>query len=169
MMFLNHGYHCVSEQISGDVRFSCLWYRWPWFSSVALWESVPVCAAASPLRLEWECSISSQVSERNAAYYWPGFNHWLRCQLLLGDGCHAVSSSTRTGLGSLGSVCCFLAGMDLLHQHSTPPEGVEGSMGWSLYLALISFPLQMMAATLFLWAAKSHRKSYTRMTAYRVA
>ncbi|XP_053274978.1 claudin domain-containing protein 1b [Pleuronectes platessa] len=73
------------------------------------------------------------------------------------------------GLASLGSVCCFLAGMDLLHQHSMPPDGVEGSMGWSLYLALISFPLQMMAATLFLWAAKSHRKSYTRMTAYRVA
>ncbi|XP_019955828.1 claudin domain-containing protein 1b [Paralichthys olivaceus] len=73
------------------------------------------------------------------------------------------------GLGSLGSVCCFLVGVDLLHQYTTPPEGVEGSMGWSLYLALISFPLQMMAAALFLWAARSHRKTYTRMTAYRVA
>ncbi|XP_040892245.1 claudin domain-containing protein 1b [Toxotes jaculatrix] len=73
------------------------------------------------------------------------------------------------GLCSLGSVCCFLAGVDLLHQYSTPPEGVEGSLGWSLYLALISFPLQMMAAALFLWAARSHRKNYTRMTAYRVA
>uniref|UniRef100_A0A3Q3NEM7 Claudin domain containing 1 n=1 Tax=Labrus bergylta TaxID=56723 RepID=A0A3Q3NEM7_9LABR len=59
------------------------------------------------------------------------------------------------GLCTLGSVCCFL--------------GVEGSLGWSLYLALISFPLQMMAAALFLWAARSHRKNYTRMTAYRVA
>lgn len=73
------------------------------------------------------------------------------------------------GLCSLGSVCCFLAGVDLLHQYSPPPEGVEGSLGWSLYLALISFPLQMMAAALFLWAARSHRKNYTRMTAYRVA
>ncbi|XP_028330972.1 claudin domain-containing protein 1-like [Gouania willdenowi] len=73
------------------------------------------------------------------------------------------------GLCSLGSVCCFLAGVDLLHQHSTPPEGVEGSLGWSLYLALFSFPLQMMAAALFLWAARSHRKNYTHITAYRVA
>ncbi|XP_053190065.1 claudin domain-containing protein 1b [Scomber japonicus] len=73
------------------------------------------------------------------------------------------------GLCTLGCVCCFLAGVDLLHQISSPPEGVEGSLGWSLYLALISFPLQMMAAALFLWAARSHRKNYTRMTAYRVA
>lgn len=73
------------------------------------------------------------------------------------------------GLCSLGSVCCFLAGVDLLHQDSTLPEGVEVSLGWSLYLALISFPLQMMAAALFLWAARSHSKNYTRMTAYRVA
>lgn len=73
------------------------------------------------------------------------------------------------GLCSLGTVCCFLAGMDLLHRNSTLPDGVDGSLGWSLYLALISSPLQMMAAALFLWAARSHRKSYTRMTAYRVA
>ncbi|XP_026216336.1 claudin domain-containing protein 1b isoform X2 [Anabas testudineus] len=73
------------------------------------------------------------------------------------------------GLCSLGTVCCFLAGVDLLHQFLIPPEGVEGSLGWSLYLALISFPLQMMAAALFLWAARSHRKNYTRMSAYRVA
>ncbi|XP_058496377.1 claudin domain-containing protein 1-like [Solea solea] len=73
------------------------------------------------------------------------------------------------GLCSLGTVSCFLAGMDLLHQYSKPPGGVEGSLGWSLYLALISFPLQMMAAALFLWAAKSHRKNYTRIIAYRVA
>ncbi|KAF1395301.1 hypothetical protein PFLUV_G00010120 [Perca fluviatilis] len=73
------------------------------------------------------------------------------------------------GLCTLGTVCCFLAGVDLLQQYLPPPEGVEGSLGWSLYLALISFPLQMMAAALFLWAARSHRKNYTRMTAYRVA
>uniref|UniRef100_A0A1A8AF50 Claudin domain containing 1 n=4 Tax=Nothobranchius TaxID=28779 RepID=A0A1A8AF50_NOTFU len=73
------------------------------------------------------------------------------------------------GLCSLGTVCCFRAGVDLLHHNHEPPSGVDGSMGWSLYLALISFPLQMMAAALFLWAAKSHRKSYTRMVAYRVA
>ncbi|TNN62284.1 Claudin domain-containing protein 1 [Liparis tanakae] len=70
------------------------------------------------------------------------------------------------GLCTLGTVCCFLAGVDL---YSPLPEGVEGSLGWSLYLALISFPLQMMAAALFLWAARSHRKNYTRITAYRVA
>lgn len=73
------------------------------------------------------------------------------------------------GLCSLGTVCCFLAGVDLLHQYAKPPDGVEGSLGWSLYLALISFPLQMMAAALFLWAARSHRKNYTRVMAYRVA
>lgn len=73
------------------------------------------------------------------------------------------------GLCSLGTVCCFLAGVDLVHQYFPLPDGVEGTLGWSLYLALISFPLQMMAASLFLWAAKSHRKNYTRMTAYRVA
>lgn len=73
------------------------------------------------------------------------------------------------GLCSLGTVCAFQAGVDLLY-HSYPESvRAEGSMGWSLYLALISFPLQMMAAALFLWAAKSHRKNYTRMTAYRVA
>ncbi|CAB1328155.1 unnamed protein product [Coregonus sp. 'balchen'] len=72
------------------------------------------------------------------------------------------------GLCSLGTVCCFLAGMDLLHRVSVP-EGVDGSLSWSLYLALISSPLQMMAAALFLWAARSHRQNYTRMTAYRVA
>ncbi|XP_078799587.1 claudin domain-containing protein 1-like [Oryzias latipes] len=73
------------------------------------------------------------------------------------------------GLCTLGSVCCFRAGVDLLDYYHPPPKGVKGSVGWSLYLALISFPLQMMAAALFLWAAKSHRKNYTRMMAYRVA
>jgi len=74
-----------------------------------------------------------------------------------------------SGLCSLGTVCCFLAGVDLLHRVTAPPEAADGALGWSLYLALISSPLQMMAAALFLWAARGHRKSYTRMTAYRVA
>jgi len=73
------------------------------------------------------------------------------------------------GLCSLATVCCFLVGIDLLHHAARVPERVSHSLGWSLYLALISSPLQMMAAALFLWAACSHRKSYTRMTAYRVA
>ncbi|XP_017264590.1 claudin domain-containing protein 1-like isoform X2 [Kryptolebias marmoratus] len=73
------------------------------------------------------------------------------------------------GLCSLGTICCFRVGVDLLEKTYPLPKGVEGSMGWSLYLALISFPLQMMAAALFLWAAKSHRKNYTPMVVYRVA
>ncbi|KAF4071288.1 hypothetical protein AMELA_G00271320 [Ameiurus melas] len=73
------------------------------------------------------------------------------------------------GLCSMATVCCFLAGMHLLHQKYGWPEGVVWSLGWSLYLALVSSPLQMMAAALFIWAARSHRKNYTRMTAYRVA
>ncbi|XP_076876244.1 claudin domain-containing protein 1b [Brachyhypopomus gauderio] len=73
------------------------------------------------------------------------------------------------GLCSLATVCCFLAGIDLLHRATEWPVWVDHSMGWSLYLALVSAPLQMMAAALFIWAARSHRKTYTRMTAYRVA
>ncbi|XP_028834273.1 claudin domain-containing protein 1b isoform X2 [Denticeps clupeoides] len=73
------------------------------------------------------------------------------------------------GLCSLATVCCFLAGMDLLHRASDLPEELDCSLGWSLYLALISSPLQMMAAALFIWAARSHQQNYTRMTAYRVA
>lgn len=73
------------------------------------------------------------------------------------------------GLCTLATVCCYLAGMDLLHRVSMLPERVDGSLGWSLYLALISSPLHMMAAALLLWAARSHSHSYYRMTAYRVA
>ncbi|KAM4750657.1 claudin domain-containing protein 1b isoform 2-T4 [Anableps anableps] len=73
------------------------------------------------------------------------------------------------GLCSLGTVCCFWTGVDLLNSDYNKPQEVDGSVGWSLYLALISFPLQMMAAALFLWAARSHHKHYTRITAYRVA
>ncbi|XP_015240387.1 PREDICTED: claudin domain-containing protein 1-like isoform X2 [Cyprinodon variegatus] len=73
------------------------------------------------------------------------------------------------GLCSLGTVCCFRANMDLFHYSYKPLATVDWSMGWSLYLALISFPLQMMAAALFIWAARSHRNHYTRIRAYRVA
>ncbi|XP_051560732.1 claudin domain-containing protein 1-like [Myxocyprinus asiaticus] len=73
------------------------------------------------------------------------------------------------GLCSLATVCCFLAGVYLLHEISDLPEGMDCSPGWSLFLALVSSPLQIMAAALFIWAARSHRQHYTRMTAYRVA
>ncbi|KAL4641490.1 claudin domain-containing protein 1 isoform X1 [Arapaima gigas] len=73
------------------------------------------------------------------------------------------------GLCTLATVCCYLAGMDLLHRVSVLPDGVDGSLGWSLYLALISCPLHMMAAALLVWAARSHGQNYYRMTAYRVA
>lgn len=74
-----------------------------------------------------------------------------------------------SGLCSLATVCCFLAGMDLLHRVSVLPDHVDGTLGWSLYLALIASPLHMMAAALLMWAARSHSQSYDRMTVYRVA
>ncbi|CAL8385116.1 unnamed protein product [Arctogadus glacialis] len=92
--------------------------------------------------------------------------------------CLCRSISPTLGLGvlhllaalcTLATVCCFLAGMDLLHRVSVLPDGVDGSLGWSLYLALISSPLHMMAAALLIWAARSHGQNYYRMTAYRVA
>ncbi|XP_032418966.1 claudin domain-containing protein 1-like isoform X2 [Xiphophorus hellerii] len=73
------------------------------------------------------------------------------------------------GLCSLGTVCCFRSSVHLLNSEYQKPRNAVELVGWSLYLALISFPLQMMAAALFLWAARSHRKHYTRITAYRVA
>lgn len=73
------------------------------------------------------------------------------------------------GLCTVATVCCFLSGVHLLHEISELPEGMDYSPGWSLFLALISSPLQIMAAALFIWAARSHRQHYTRMTAYRVA
>ncbi|KAG7273425.1 hypothetical protein CRUP_023650 [Coryphaenoides rupestris] len=75
----------------------------------------------------------------------------------------------RTCLCTLATVCCYLAGMDLLHRASVLPDGVDGALGWSLYLALVSAPLHMMAAALLIWAARSHSRNYYRMTAYRVA
>lgn len=73
------------------------------------------------------------------------------------------------GVCSLATVCCFLAGTDLLHRVSVLPDRVDGSLGWSLYLALVASPLHMMAAALLMWAARSHSQSYDRMTVYRVA
>ncbi|XP_048851632.1 claudin domain-containing protein 1-like [Brienomyrus brachyistius] len=73
------------------------------------------------------------------------------------------------GLCSLAATCCFLVGLRLLHRLLVVPEEVEGSLGWSLYLALASSPLHMMAGALLMWASGSHRKNYRRMTAYRVA
>lgn len=73
------------------------------------------------------------------------------------------------GLCTLATVCCYLAGMDLLHRVSMLPDKVDGSLGWSLYLALMSSPLHMMAAALLVWAARSHSQNYYRMSAYRVA
>ncbi|KAG1926972.1 claudin domain-containing protein 1a isoform X2 [Pimephales promelas] len=75
----------------------------------------------------------------------------------------------RTCVCSLATVCCFLAGTDLLHRVSVLPDRVDGSLGWSLYLALVASPLHMMAAGLLMWAARSHSQSYDRMTVYRVA
>lgn len=73
------------------------------------------------------------------------------------------------GLCSMATVCCFLAGVYLLHEISELPEGMDYSPDWSLFLAVVSSPMQIMAAALFIWAARSHRQHYTRMTAYRVA
>ncbi|KAG5261235.1 hypothetical protein AALO_G00301540 [Alosa alosa] len=90
--------------------------------------------------------------------------------------CHSLAPTLGIGvlhllaaLCTLATVCCYLAGMDLLHRVSVLPDRVDASLGWSLYLALISSPLHMMAAALLVWAARSHSQNYYRMTAYRVA
>uniref|UniRef100_A0A8D0BE40 Claudin domain containing 1 n=1 Tax=Salvator merianae TaxID=96440 RepID=A0A8D0BE40_SALMN len=73
------------------------------------------------------------------------------------------------GLCTLGSVGCYVAGIELLHQKLSPPEGVQGQFGWSFCLACVSAPLQFMAAALFIWAARTNRKEFTLLKAYRVA
>ncbi|XP_008832426.1 claudin domain-containing protein 1 isoform X3 [Nannospalax galili] len=73
------------------------------------------------------------------------------------------------GLCTLGSVSCYVAGIELLHQKLVLPENVSGEFGWSFCLACISAPLQFMASALFIWAAHTNRKEYTLMKAYRVA
>lgn len=181
-------------QTCGGASFSCPWSLWLWCFLPAWLGSVPACAAASPLPWVWESSIYSQVREMpktttDTIEIYIGFSNllWFFFYSLVSDDTTPVippmqtmwcfrctfpwcSSTTSlfysSGLCTLGTVCCFLAGEEL---YSLRPKEVEGSLGWSLYLALISFPLQMMAAALFLWAARSHRTNYTRMTAYRVA
>lgn len=73
------------------------------------------------------------------------------------------------GLCTLGSVSCYVAGIELLHQKVELPKDVSGEFGWSFCLACVSAPLQFMAAALFIWAAHTNRKEYTLMKAYRVA
>ncbi|ELV12853.1 Claudin domain-containing protein 1 [Tupaia chinensis] len=75
----------------------------------------------------------------------------------------------RTCLCTLGSVSCYVAGIELLHQKLELPENVTGEFGWSFCLACVSAPLQVMASALFIWAAHTNRKEYTLMKAYRVA
>ncbi|XP_070364651.1 claudin domain-containing protein 1 isoform X3 [Equus asinus] len=75
----------------------------------------------------------------------------------------------RTCLCTLGSVSCYVAGIELLHQKLELPENVTGEFGWSFCLACVSAPLQFMASALFIWAAHTNRKEYTLMKAYRVA
>ncbi|XP_049641622.1 claudin domain-containing protein 1 isoform X1 [Suncus etruscus] len=73
------------------------------------------------------------------------------------------------GLCTLGSVSCYVAGIELLHQKLRLPDDVSGEFGWSFCLACVSAPLQFMASALFIWAAHTNRKEYTLMKAYRVA
>ncbi|XP_078515426.1 claudin domain-containing protein 1 isoform X1 [Lissotriton helveticus] len=73
------------------------------------------------------------------------------------------------GVCTLGTIACYVAGIELLHQKLKPPEEVRGEFGWSFCLACVSAPLQFMAAALFIWAARTNRREYTLMKAYRVA
>lgn len=89
---------------------------------------------------------------------WPSRAVWSdRCVLLFPPG-----------LCTLGSVGCYVAGIEMLHQ-KLPPPPVQGQFGWSFCLACVSAPLQFMAAALFIWAARTNRKEFTLLKAYRVA
>uniref|UniRef100_A0A8I5TMP7 Claudin domain containing 1 n=1 Tax=Pongo abelii TaxID=9601 RepID=A0A8I5TMP7_PONAB len=81
---------------------------------------------------------------------------------------HCLKSSLLC-LCTLGSVSCYVAGIELLHQKLELPDNVSGEFGWSFCLACVSAPLQFMASALFIWAAHTNRKEYTLMKAYRVA
>ncbi|XP_030077133.1 claudin domain-containing protein 1 [Microcaecilia unicolor] len=90
--------------------------------------------------------------------------------------CHSLYPTIGTGvlhflagICTLGSVACYAAGVHLLHQKLPIPEDVQGEFGWSFCLACVSAPLQFMAAALFIWAARTNRKEYTFLKAYRVA
>lgn len=73
------------------------------------------------------------------------------------------------GLCTLGLVGCYVAGIELLHKKLPLPDDVKGEFGWSFCLACVSAPLQFMAAALFIWAARTNRKEFTLLKAYRVA
>nr|XP_010309383.1 PREDICTED: claudin domain-containing protein 1 isoform X4 [Balearica regulorum gibbericeps] len=73
------------------------------------------------------------------------------------------------GLCTLGLVGCYVAGIELLHKKLPLPDDVRGDFGWSFCLACVSAPLQFMAAALFIWAARTNRKEFTLLKAYRVA
>ncbi|XP_028668200.1 claudin domain-containing protein 1-like [Erpetoichthys calabaricus] len=90
--------------------------------------------------------------------------------------CHSLYPTLGTGalhllagVCTLGTVGCYVAGIELLHCKTKLPPGVEGTYGWSFCLAAVSAPLQFMAAALFIWAARTNRQEYSRMQAYRVA
>ncbi|XP_048379870.1 claudin domain-containing protein 1-like isoform X1 [Stegostoma tigrinum] len=74
------------------------------------------------------------------------------------------------GICTLGTVVCFAANIELLHAKIQDLEPrPDGEYGWSFCLACVSAPLQLMAAALFIWAARTDRTEYSRMKAYRVA
>ncbi|XP_043539132.1 claudin domain-containing protein 1-like [Chiloscyllium plagiosum] len=74
------------------------------------------------------------------------------------------------GICTLGTVACFAANVELLHAKMQDLEPrPDGEYGWSFCLACVSAPLQLMAAALFIWAARTDRTEYSRMKAYRVA
>ncbi|XP_050817652.1 claudin domain-containing protein 1 isoform X2 [Gopherus flavomarginatus] len=98
-------------------------------------------------------SLSDQFAEK---YVEPG-NH------------NSGSDLNRTCLCTLGSVSCYVAGIELLHKKLHPPDDVQSEFGWSFCLACVSAPLQFMAAALFIWAARTNRKEFTLLKTYRVA
>ncbi|XP_078092413.1 claudin domain-containing protein 1-like [Mustelus asterias] len=91
--------------------------------------------------------------------------------------CHTLYPAIGTGvlhllagLCTLATVACFVANVELLHAKTQDPQLLlEGDYGWSFCLACVSAPLQLMAAALFIWAARTDRTEYSRMKLYRVA
>ncbi|XP_074048412.1 claudin domain-containing protein 1 isoform X3 [Macrotis lagotis] len=131
-----------------------LWRRCITVPNHTPWYSSPEKTESSDLTTEcFSFTLSDQFMEK---FVEPG-NHNTGIDLL------------RTCLCTLGSVSCYVAGIELLHQKLRLPENVKGEFGWSFCLACVSAPLQFMAAALFIWAARTNRKEYTLMKAYRVA
>ncbi|XP_067874563.1 claudin domain-containing protein 1-like isoform X2 [Heterodontus francisci] len=91
--------------------------------------------------------------------------------------CHTLYPAIGTGVlhllagfCTLGTVACFAANTELLHVKMQASElHPDGEYGWSFCLACVSAPLQLMAAALFIWAARTDRTEYSRMRSYRVA